>query len=522
MDEAQVPKVSMLRILSRNALAGVRAFNIDAASKDLSVALVAMTLAVMRSIPHAKRERDDTAEEMLRGLMYLLFCFAAAGTEPSIWVFQLTQPHAALKMPDSTGKWWIYAEVLAVLGRMVLPSQTRADVVRSACRLLAHALRGYTDPVTAPLRKAAKALDLARSSESSEWRDKELQLARAVFLFLRAVDEPIVHACSGPAFFELPRLDIALHAPVAAKLLAAMMPPGHRLREYRRALRAIVSGESTHEPFRRAREAGAVYFGRYSGYFASAKRAVVSDHATGLPELERARQCAAQFLGVGVETVTVANYAAFSRLPERDEDAEEAHKAEVKRLGDAEMARLNWASGADEWCCGPTRGYGPLARRSWDAILSGAGVGLAGLEAAECAELEIAQTPEERVLVPAVRLAATLTLDAIVEVARIPLGPISRMLETLGLSALDARAVILIHFDCWRDVNESDRRATDYLVLVIGAKVEAAKVEAAKVEAAKVEAAKVEAAKVEAAKAEAAKAEAAKVEAAIGHPDSLD
>jgi hypothetical protein len=457
-------------------MASTRGCPIDAGSAQLSVALVATTLALMQSIcarlsSNADSTRDDTTEQMLRGLMYLLFCFAAAGVSPSCYVFQLTQPNAKVEMPKSPGHWGIYAGVLAVLYRMVMDDDARADVRRAACRLVAIALRrGYADPITDPMRKSVSAVEARATVDRLGEREGELQLARACMLFLRAIDArtPAPAADVEPFFVELPLIPESAAPAIAAALLAEMRAKPdswkREVREVRRALLMVAAGitdlseetkEALDRALDRARRESALRFVRFSGVFADAKRAVISGASIGV--LDARIRYVSEFLGA--PAVSAANYAAF-------ETCDRGCMA-----GDAEAARFgeSWAPEARcEWSCGPNRGHAPMSVLPGFAlrdVLDRTRALVASTEADPAKP-----TTEAVVVAPDPATSAIAGLDSLVslgtvtERSNLPSGPIARIFATLGLDAKDARAALCIHLRNWRDVNAGDVAAAAYLV----------------------------------------------------------
>jgi hypothetical protein len=512
MELANAKDAQLRRIKFREMWSSNRAFPIESNSQHLSMALVAMTLSLaqsiapsaastasaastssLRSAPAASTastasaaSRDDTTQQMLRGLMYLLFTYAAAGSSPTIYVFQLTQPHATLKMPASVGEWHIYAGVLEALRRMVVSDAARTDVVTSACSLLVKALRrGYVDPITAPMRSTVRASAEEFAVRTFRERDEKLQWGRAAFLFLRAVETDSTEFVDGAAaaaaaffsffggnaapapaparpldpgdacfFFELGPVAASEHARIAQALLSSCPAPTGRMCEYRRALKNAASGKAI-EAGPRLRAAHASYFCRFSGVFADAKHLVHS--GADVSVLDQRREQVARFLRV--ESVDVPNYGAFK-----------LDKALM--AGDEELARLKWADAgagaARDWCSRPTRGYAPLtieADRTWMGLLGAAGI--TGLTRPSAPVPGAPEAPEARpdpLTVAVTAVDALGSLDSIFASARLPHGPISRMFAALGLDADDARHVLRMLLLQWRDVNAADEAATRYLV----------------------------------------------------------
>jgi hypothetical protein len=461
----------VLRVAMRGIFVGIREFSIGANSHQLTVALVVMMLSLMESICEAGRPasgvatRDDTKQQMLRGLMYALLCTSASGASPALWVFQLTQEHATQKAPRTTGEWNLYAGVLRVLREIHAPPAAREQVLRGACKLLATSLRRYTDPLTAPMRSTVRADEAVGQVEAHRNRDRAWQWSHAVTLFFRACDPAAAHASAEQpeqpepdlCFFRLPPIDAALRAASAGILASARYERfgagiGRWDLELVRALRSMEVGNRYDET--RVREIGAAYYAERSGVFAEAKRATMT--ARSVAPLDARVAAVSAFLGVG--TVRVPNHSAFAALD---------HKG---MAGDDELSRLK--RGVGGWCGCPTRGYERMevsADDTWRGLLRRAGIvvgpehvegleGLAGL-AGLAGPGDVARVAVDRAVVEV----AMVSLDEIAARGNLPPVPIARMFATLGLDADDARDVIRLYLREWRDVNAADLRATDLL-----------------------------------------------------------
>ena len=427
MRDANERAAQLLRIKLRGCFAGIRQFAIDPASRELTLALVAMLLSLAQSVcaRGVAAERDETTQQMLRGVLHLLFSVSASGSAPALWVFQLTQPQAALKLPASPGQWNVYAGVLECLVRLAAPETARADVRRAACALVCLALRrGYADAATEPLRAGVGPARADAQAHAARLSDERRQWARAAMLVLwPPVDAP------DEDFFATVRV---ADPQGAARSLLASAP--HGMRAYRRALAALAKGDS--EPHDVRRET-AKYFSRWSGAFADAKAAVL--HGADLSTLDARAELVARVMRVGV---VVTNYATF------------ASGDRARMAGDAELARLKWPTGAREWC-----GRAPLdvdPTKTWRALLGAQSEGHLPSAGAE-APPRVAEPERE---VP--------TLDVVARAARVPIAPLTRILEALGLEADDAREAVRILLRNWRDANAADAAATAYLVARAG------------------------------------------------------
>jgi hypothetical protein len=476
------------RVAMRGIFAGIREFSIGAGSHQLTVALVVMMLSLMESICEGSGSsgvatRDDTKQQMLRGLMYALLCASASGASPALWVFQLTQEHATQKAPRTTGEWNLYAGVLRVLREIHAPPAAREQVLRGACKLLATSLRRYTDPLTEPMRSAVRADEAVGQVEAHRKRDRAWQWSRAVTLFFRACEPvrpvPVEPECGfSSSFLRLAPIEAALR-PVSAGILASarfdrfeVSDIGRRDLELVRALRCVEVGGGYDEA--RVREIGAEYFAARSGAFAEAKRATMT--ALSVAPLDERVAVVAAFLGVG--TVRVSNYAAFAALD---------HK---RMAGDDELSRTARTRGVEAgiWCGCPTRGYermGVFADDTWRGLLRRAGIAVgplgpvgpvdhegledhAGLEDGRPGDPSGDRSVDRSgdrsgAVARAVAEVGTVSLDEIAARGNLPPGPIARMFATLGLDADDARAVIRLYLREWRDVGVADARATDLL-----------------------------------------------------------
>jgi hypothetical protein len=210
-------------------------------------------------------------------MLYLALCTAASGKTPVVWNFQLTQPHADLKLPTTIGQWALYADTLEALYALAAPAEARAEVRHAACRLLTIALRkGYVDGITEPLRKHIRVEEQTGQVQSARDRDKRAQWARACMLFFRACEERARESHEDSCFFELDTIARDRRAAIASSLLRHA--PRARMREYTRALCAVAARTAYNE--QRVRAAGARYFARYSGGFADAKRATIAQNDT--------------------------------------------------------------------------------------------------------------------------------------------------------------------------------------------------------------------------------------------------
>ena len=418
MRDANERAAQLLRIKLRGCFAGIRRFGIDPASRELTFALVAMLLSLAQSVcaRGLAAERDATTQQILRGVLHLLFSVSASGTAPALWVFQLTQPHADRKLPATDGQWNVYAGVLECLVRLAAPETARADLRRAACALVCLALRRFTDERTRPLRAGVCVARVDAQAQAVRSADERRQWARAAMLVL----SPPVGAPD--EFF--PLVEVADPQAAARALLAgASAWREQRHRAYRRALQALADGAPRHD----VRRETAKYFARWSGVFADAKRAVLD--GAGIATLDERAALVAQTLRV--ERVSVSNYAAF------------ASGDRQRMLGDAELARTTWPRGAREWCGRAPPDVAP--DKTWRALL--------GEPSAPCPSAALPQTS------PAVEVP---TLDVVARAARVPLTHLTRILAALGLDADHAREAVRILLRTWRDPNAPDAEA--YLV----------------------------------------------------------
>jgi hypothetical protein len=283
-----------IRIKLRSMLSGIRELSIPVASPRLTVAIMAMLLSLMQSLCArmvSSDSADDSMQQMLRGLMYMLLRVSSSGTAPAMYVFQLTQPRSELKTPRTLGEWHVYAGVLEVLYRMVVPADARAEVRSAACKLLAGALRrGYVDPITNPMRDCVKAEAADAQVAAFARRDVESQWLYACMLVLRlceTCETCETHPEADKAdkadefFFELDAIsDPARRASIAGHLLTEFkelkLRPGSRM-QYTRALERVAAGETLESgsvSVTALRAVSAAYFCSRSGVFADAKRRV--------------------------------------------------------------------------------------------------------------------------------------------------------------------------------------------------------------------------------------------------------
>jgi hypothetical protein len=422
MEETNRPGDQHLRIKLRELLSQLRDFPIGAASHELSLALISLCLSLAEGLEGD--DREDTAQQMLRGLVYLAFTVAASGTQPQSYVFQLAQPSARLEVPRTEGQWLLYARALGALLRLAPPAPAHTFRL-NACRLVCLALRrGYIDPVTAPLRDGARASDAARALGDMAAKDAKVQWVRASFLLLRAA-----RGSDDPVLLELAPVDDARGA---AAYLLAHAPCGAKHVE--KALASLELSPAASAYF-------ATYFVRYSGCFRHAKQAVLDAHASGLANpiaaLDARRAEVSAFLSVDVD---VPNYAAF------------AEGTRAKMLGDAELERARWARGADDWCCGRAGGYEPL---SIDEHLTFRGL-LARAAGATPAAAGVAADP----IAAEIAAARVVTISAVAARSKLPL---ARLCALLRVDDEAVRDVIVLYLRNWRDVNAADALAASRL-----------------------------------------------------------
>jgi hypothetical protein len=276
-------------------------------------------------------------------------------------------------------------------------------------------------------------------------------------LFLRACGAseseprllPSASRSDEPLFFELGRIEPRRRASIAASLLRSA--PRARMRDYTRALRALVAGKEVDRA--RVLDADARYVARYSGAFVDAKRACIASMDVGA--LESRREVVSRFFGVDV---VPTNLAAF------------VGRNKARMLGDSEIAEIGseGAAGRPSWCGRATKGYTPIdlpAEKMWHELLRAAGVDVAHQAASD----PPSEAPSEaqrldRTARQAVeRVSCAPTLAAVVSRSRLPARALGRMFATLGLDVEDAREAVRIHLTTWRDVNAADAAAVAYL-----------------------------------------------------------
>ena len=470
----------LLRIKMRGMLSAIRGYELDAASPRLTLAIVSMVLslakdiALVHTVPSVSADRDDTRQQILRGVVYFALCTAASGKSPVVWNFQLTQPHADLKIPRTPGEWNLYADTLDVLLALAGPGRgPLADARRAAWRLIALVLRkACADPITAPMRKQLTSSRLITLAGKFRERDERIQWARACMLLFRACD-PVVAAPwpDDPVFFELagPTIGPIEQTKICAALL--LSAPKSRMREYTHALRKAASGQEYDKA--KIRGVGARYFVRFSGALADAKRRAIAEAdrreearvSAALEALQARRTLVARFLGVAEESVVPSNWPAFV----------EGDKAKMR--GDEEVSTHK---GPCDWYGRGTRGYTQLdvpAHATWRALLRSAGLdgpldvvataGTAGTNGTNGTHgtTAVATRALERV-------SSALTLEDVLSSAEVSKGTVasvqsnlalSRMFAALGLGVEDAREVVRICIREWRDVNAADEAAVAYL-----------------------------------------------------------
>ena len=448
---------------------------------------LAKDIALVHTVPSVSADRDDTRQQILRGVVYFALCTAASGKSPVVWNFQLTQPHADLKIPRTPGEWNLYADTLDVLLALAGPGRgPLADARRAAWRLIALVLRkACADPITAPMRKQLTSSRLITLAGKFRERDERIQWARACMLLFRACD-PVVAAPwpDDPVFFELagPTIGPIEQTKICAALL--LSAPKSRMREYTHALRKAASGQEYDKA--KIRGVGARYFVRFSGALADAKRRAIAEAdrreevesdrreevesdrreearvSAALEALQARRTLVARFLGVAEESVVPSNWPAFV----------EGDKAKMR--GDEEVSTHK---GPCDWYGRGTRGYTQLdvpAHATWRALLRSAGLdGLLDVVATAGTAGTAGTNGTAAVATRALeRVSSALTLEDVLSSAEVSKGTVasvqsnlalSRMFAALGLGVEDAREVVRICIREWRDVNAADAAALVYL-----------------------------------------------------------
>ena len=275
-------------------------------------------------------------------------------------------------------------------------------------------------------------------------------------LFLRACGEasesaPRLTGSDEPLFFELGRIEPRRRAPIAASLLRSA--PRARMRDYTRALRALVAGKEIDRA--RVLDADARYVARYSGAFVDAKRACIASMDVG--PLESRRAVVSRFFGADVVPTNLAAFVGLNK---------------ARMLGDSEIAEIVSESAAGRfkpsWCGRATKGYTPIdlpAEKMWHELLRAAGVDVAHQAAPEAPSEAPSETQvlDRKARQAVERVSCAPTLAAVVSRSRLPARALGRMFATLGLDVEDAREAVRIHLTTWRDVNAADAAAVAYL-----------------------------------------------------------
>jgi len=320
MNRANEPNVALFRMLWRKNFSELlrRDCPIDVASKELSIGSVIMILSLMESIrskmSHVPTEadRDNTTCEMMRGLMDIAMTFAAAGTTPASFVFQLIQPGANITLPSTPDEWAIYAWV----ARLFLWCGMNTDTLIKQARLLfVRSLRkNIVDPVTAPLRAGVAAAKKVEGNNSQQKRNIALQWYKALCKMFHRFDPNTTHKM-GPISVET--------AVACAKILLDNEPDAGKhkntLRKCVRSLNMIKSGRVlTEEEWVFIRKYVAQIYIKYSGCFKESKQRAIANAKRSVdpaPIINKMVKFVAEQLQVNQDEVIVKNRALFV-LPE--------------------------------------------------------------------------------------------------------------------------------------------------------------------------------------------------------------
>ena len=333
------PSIAKYRILFRAHLSNLRLRDcpIDVRSKELSLASVFMMLSIMESIRSrlscvpTQADRDTTTCEMMRGLMDLALTFAAAGTTPASFVFQLTQPHANIKLPSTPGEWTLYALVSDLFGwtgmkQVTKTAQTRMLVVRALRKAL-------VDPVAEPLRAGVAVAKKVDSNNSQKERNIALQWYQALCKLFYYYD-PKKGSISS---------EIAMA--IAQRLLDNVPKAGkHKttLRKSIRSLNMVKAGQVlTKEDWEYIREYVAQIYIKYSGCFKKSKEdAIAKAQSYQDPKsiIDKTVKSVAKELQIDPKKVTVKNRNLFV-LPE---DVATLKEAVGKMKGCADNTLPKW------------------------------------------------------------------------------------------------------------------------------------------------------------------------------------
>ena len=349
MNRTNDPKIALFRMLWRKHLSELllRDCPIDVASKELSIGSVIMILSLMESIRSklnhvpTEEDRDNSTCEMMRGLMDIAMTFAAAGTTPASFVFQLIQPGANITLPSTPEEWAIYAWV----ARLFLWCGMNTDtLIKQATLLIVRSFRkNIVDLVTAPLRAGVAAAKKVEGNNSQQKRNIALQWYEALCKMLHRFDPNTTHEM-GPISVET--------AVACAKILLDNEPvPGkHKstLRKCIRSLNMIKSGHVlTEEEWVFIRKYVAQIYIKYSGCFKESKQRAIADAERSVdpsPIINKIVEVVARKLGVNKDEITVPNGKLFV-LPEDvpGKDKDEALKAAVGKMkGCADNTKPKW------------------------------------------------------------------------------------------------------------------------------------------------------------------------------------
>lgn len=349
MNRTNDPKIALFRMLWRKHLSELllRDCPIDVASKELSIGSVIMILSLMESIRSklnhvpTEEDRDNSTCEMMRGLMDIAMTFAAAGTTPASFVFQLIQPGANITLPSTPEEWAIYAWV----ARLFLWCGMNTDtLIKQATLLIVRSFRkNIVDLVTAPLRAGVAAAKKVEGNNSQQKRNIALQWYEALCKMLHRFDPNTTHEM-GPISVET--------AVACAKILLDNEPvPGkHKstLRKCIRSLNMIKRGHVlTEEEWAFIRKYVAQIYIKYSGCFKESKQRAIADAERSVdpsPIINKMVKVVARKLQVNQDEIIVPNGKLFV-LPEDvpGKDKDEALKAAVGKMkGCADNTKPQW------------------------------------------------------------------------------------------------------------------------------------------------------------------------------------
>lgn len=343
MNRTNDPKIALFRMLWRKHLSELllRDCPIDVASKELSIGSVIMILSLMESIRSklnhvpTEEDRDNSTCEMMRGLMDIAMTFAAAGTTPASFVFQLIQPGANITLPSTPEELAIYAWV----ARLFLWCGMNTDtLIKQATLLIVRSFRkNIVDLVTAPLRAGVAAAKKVESNNSQKERNIALQWYQALCKLFYYYD-PKTTSEKGPIS--------SVSATAIAQRLLDNVPKASKhkttLRKSIRSLNMVKTGQGlTEEDWEYIREYVAQIYIKYSGCFKKSKKdAIAKAQSFQDPKsiIDKTVKFVAKELQINPMKVTVKNRNLFV-LPE---DVATLKEAVGKMKGCADNTLPKW------------------------------------------------------------------------------------------------------------------------------------------------------------------------------------